>query len=373
MKLIRQFVTLGILLIVLMFSLVYFPTHLTEYTEYIYTPLQTIRNSVLGYFPVSFGDVLYVAAGASVIFTLGKWIFYATRFATYKRTWLRSSLNAVNSVLGGYLLFMLGWGFNYDKQPLREFWDLGKRTTDELPDTVITQQDLRAKDSLMLITFDTFLVNRLNTYAASYQSLSFHITNERAKGYYRICTDSKVKESGIEVKRSLFGYFLQRTAIDGYYNPFTGEGQVDADLPGFVLPFVICHEMAHQAGIAAEGDANLMAYAIGTLVNDSSFNYSCYLNIWLYANNRLYRRDSTLAKSMEAKLNKLTRAHLDTLDQLSLKYNNTLTRYSGKMYDSYLKMQNQKDGIRSYGSVTSDAWRLELHRKDKAKEVIKLP
>ena len=131
--------------------------------------------------------------------------------------------------------------------------------------------------------------------------------------------------------------------------------------------------MAHQAGIAAEGDANLMAYAVGTAGNDTSFSYSCYLNIWLYTNNRLWFRDSTLSKNLEAQLNPLTRAHIDTLEAISEKYHNDVTKYSGELYDSYLRMEHQKDGIRSYGNVSSSAWQLELQRSNGKKGLISIP
>ena len=228
-------------------------------------------------------------------------------------------------------------------------------------------------DSLALVAFDGFLVDRLNAYAPHFRSPEFDDVNEKAIIYYRKYTDSKLKKDGLGVKPMLFGYVMQRMAVDGYYNPFTGEGQVDGDLPGFELPFIICHEMAHQAGIGDEGDANLMAYAVGTMMNDSSFNYSCYLNIWLYTNSRLYRRDSTVAKAFEKKLNALTKAHIDTLDQISSKYNSTMTLYSGKIYDSYLKLQDQKDGIRSYGNVSISAWQLEQKRMKEPEMVIRIP
>ena len=131
--------------------------------------------------------------------------------------------------------------------------------------------------------------------------------------------------------------------------------------------------MAHQAGIAAEGDANLMAYALGTITDDSTFNYSSYLNIWFYANYRLYHRDSVMAKKFESQLNKLTKAHIDTLEQLSIKYQNSMTHYTKELYDDYLKMQNQKEGIRSYSNVAASAWQLEQSRMSGIKGLVRIP
>jgi hypothetical protein len=182
-----------------------------------------------------------------------------------------------------------------------------------------------------------------------------------------------VKQYGLKIKPGLFGYFMRRLGVEGYYNPFTGEGQIDAELPAFTMPFLICHEMAHQAGIASEEDANLMAYALGTTTPDSTFRYSAYLNLWLYANNRLYRRDSTKAKELDSLLNKMTKAHIDTLDQISKKYQSDYTYYSNSLYDNYLKMQDQKEGIRSYSNVVVSAWLLEQKRSINSDSLIRIP
>jgi hypothetical protein len=281
--------------------------------------------------------------------------------------WLAASvLNTINAALFAYIFFILGWGANYAKRSLREHWHY---PVAEYKD----RREARTADSLALIGFDRFLVEQLNNSASRYHTLSFGDINVRAKAFYRAYTDSKVKKYGLCIKPSMFGYFMERVAVDGYYNPFTGEGQVNGRLPAFMLPFVVCHEMAHQAGIAAEGDANLMAYAVGTQGSDAAFNYSSYLNIWLYVNNRLYRRDSVTAKKFEAQLNKLTAAHIDTLEELSKKYNNEASKYSSEFYDTYLKINKQKEGIRSYGNVTTSAWQLERERMAGREGLIRIP
>jgi hypothetical protein len=321
------------------------------YQQYIFYPFQSFRLFVLGVLPFSIGDVLYSAGWLLLVYVVCRWVYYLVKFKKHKRSLGLSALATLNVGLLIYILFFIGWGANYSKPPISESWKLS------------TSRD-RAKDSVALVAFEEFLLNKVNQYAPYYRTLSFKEINRRSISYYRAYTDSKVKAHGLGVKPTLFGDFMEYMAIEGYYNPFTGEGQVNKGLPAFILPFVVCHEMAHQAGIAAEDDANLMAYAVGSRANDPIFNYSVSLNLWIYANNRLYRRDSALANSFADRLNELSAAHIDTLRQLSDKYHNAFTKYTGALYDGYLKMQNQKEGIRSYSNVVLSAWQLELRRTD---------
>ena len=351
MKLKRKLIALAVLVILLVICLNILPGHVSAingYDRLVYYPLQSARNFLLGFIPFSIGDVIYVLGGVWALITLIRWVYFIIKFSAQKQRLAASVLRCINTILSVYLIFILGWGGNYYKQPLGLYWHLDKAVGHRM-------------DTTALIAFDRFLLGRLNAYAAHYHTLSRHEVNERAQNYYDTYTDSRTK-NGLNVKASLFGYFMERMAIEGYYNPFTGEGQVNNSLPAFMRPFVICHEMAHQAGIAAEGDANLMSYALCTISGDSSFCYSAYLNIWLYTNNRLYFRDSALANSIETSLNPLTKAHIDTLEQISKEYHNDVTKYSGQVYDSYLRMQQQKEGIHSYGNVVSFAWQLELQR-----------
>ena len=366
MKLKRKLILLLVLAVLIALAVSVLPHCIPGYDRWFFYPFQSLRILLLGALPFSVGDVLYVAGGAMLLYTLIRWIYYALKFNRYRQQLAASVLNAINTALFIYLFFVMGWGANYAQPSLYQYWKL---QTPEIKDRAVR----RSTDSLSLIAFNQFLLDKLNTTAPLYHPLSLQKTNERAKAAYRLCTDSKVKLHGLSVKPSMFGYFMERMAIDGYYNPFTGEGQINSRLPAFMMPFVVAHEMAHQAGIAAEGDANLMAYAVGTATNDAAFNYSCYLNIWLYANNRLFRRDSVSAKKFEGQLNKLTTAHIDTLEELSKKYDNDASRYGSELYDSYLKMQHQKEGIRSYGNVTTSAWQLEIQRMNGKVKMINIP
>ena len=50
------------------------------------------------------------------------------------------------------------------------------------------------------------------------------------------------------IKPSLYSYAGNVLGFEGYYNPFSGEGQVNTTVPVFEQPFVACHEIGHQVG-----------------------------------------------------------------------------------------------------------------------------
>lgn len=358
------------MIVIMLFSLPRYAGFVSFYNHFIFIPLQWLRGLLFGFLPFSLGDIIYVAGGIWGLVTLIRWIRYLVKFRQYKLHLAASMLRTLNALLFVYLFFVFGWGANYYQQPLRTYWhlDTGDSALARLP-----KDELRLRNTKELITFDSLLVERLNNFAPNYHSLSFKEINKRAEKYYELFTDTKLKTFGIGIKPTMFGYFMDRLAVEGYYNPFTGEGQIVKSLPAFTMPFLVSHEMAHQAGIAAEGDANLLAYAIGATAGDSTFNYSAYLSIWIYANNRLYRRDSVSSKRLETRLNKLTTAQLDTLEEISKKYQNKAANYSSELFDSYLKLHDQKEGIRSYGNATSNAMLWEQKNAIEGKKVISIP
>ncbi len=361
-------IVIAVLLSSILILLNILPDHkavISIYDGFVFYPIQSFRGFLLGKIPFSIGDVLYLAGGVLLLRTIVNWIQFIARFSEKRAQLFSSLLRSLITALVLYLFFLFGWGINYYKTPLGKSWDLYVQYN--------TNTQRRIVDSILLTEFNKYLVNQLNRYASGYHHANFDDINITAMSLYRKHTDSKVSAYGLAVKPTFFNYFIRRTGVEGYYNPFTGEGQIDASLPCFLLPFVTMHEMAHQAGIAAEGDANLMAYAVGTSTDDSLFRYSSYLNIWLYANNRLYRRDSALAKTFERQLNELTIRHLDTIDQLSRLYNNDIARYSSSLFDDYLKLQDQKEGIKSYGNVVSSAWQLEQKRDSGYFKTINIP
>lgn len=327
------------------------------YARQIFRPFQNVRNVLFGYIPFSIGDLLYVLAIILLLSTLISWVYFITKFRTQAHYLWASVLSFVNVFAFCYAIFFLGWGGNYYKPQLAKYWSLNTTAW---------------KDTASLFEFDALLIERLNQLAPQYRPQTFKEVNQEAKAAFRELTDSKTRLHGLSAKPSLFGYFMQYLGIQGYYNPFTGEAQVNRFLPEYMLPFVVCHEMAHQSGIAAEGDANLLSYALCTRSPDPGFAYSGYFNIWLYTHNRALLQDSARAVLYYSRLNELSQRHVDTLRAIRQQYKGLLNQLSGALYDSYLRWHNQKEGIESYFKVVKSAWAFERSRAQK-EEVLHIP
>jgi hypothetical protein len=349
-------------LVVLMLTIIQYalPAHskvVTFYDIYVFHPFQSVRNVFFSLIPISVGDILYLLGGIMLLILVGRWIFFMINFQSHRHE-LGTSLLQTMIVSGMlYILFILGWGGNYYKSSLSSFWGLDRSTWEDST----------------LVQYDAYLIGKLNEYAPAYQPVTFREIDKRARLYYKTHTDSRTKAYGVKVKPSVFGYLMQHLGIQGYYNPFTGEAQVNRFLPSFMLPFVVCHEMAHQSGIAAEDDANLLSYAVSTIPEDPVFRYSAYFNLWLYTHARLKVTDSAVANKLKMDLNPITLAHLDTLRQIRRKYDGDISDYSGVIYDGYLKLHHQKDGIESYNKVAITAWAWEQSGRQKRPVVIALP
>lgn len=65
---------------------------------------------------------------------------------------------------------------------------------------------------------------------------------------------------GCAVKAARYPEWMRAAGISGLFVPLTGEALVDAGAPEALIPFTATHELAHLAGVADEGAANLIAW-----------------------------------------------------------------------------------------------------------------
>lgn len=337
-------VQIGILLSIVVLCFVFSDWYAQCFAASGFPLLQTIRCWVLNLIPFSWGDIVYVVFFLVCIRVF--FVFFRKRQWREKQVWAHVVLKFIRfNLFVGLLLYLL-WSSLYAQPKLS---------------IQLTLQNPKNVTNEMLIRFDDTLISRLNILVNKMDSIPFSkISDMAALEYKKI--DSSFE---LNTKASLFSNGLPYFGIEGYFNPLTGEAQVNKNLPNFMLPFVIAHEMAHQTGIAAEDDANLLAYIRSVQSNNVSFQYSAYFNIWLYTHRKVHKIDSVRADLLKQKLNPKSLAHLAILKQRNQRYKTFLDDWSSFVFDAFLKLGNQKEGIESYRSVAYAAllWEQKQQRE----------
>lgn len=151
-------------------------------------------------------------------------------------------------------------------------------------------------------------------------------------------------------KMLLFSYLSSMMGFTGVYFPFTGESNINIDAPACLIPFTIGHELAHQSGVYAEQEANFLGIAACISSGEDDYIYSGYLAGSIYLMNALYSADKDLWRELK---NTLTgSALIDWNDNHAYwqSFESQVTEVSETVYDSYLKANGQKLGMKSYGA-----------------------
>jgi hypothetical protein len=145
--------------------------------------------------------------------------------------------------------------------------------------------------------------------------------------------------------------YLQISGIYPYISP---EAVVNIKTPVSELPHTICHEMAHQRGIAREDEANYVGYLAAVNNPDPLFQYSGYSQALSYCLSALYRASSTAYDQIRPRINVGILRDMSIAGNFwrSFEQKNELpAKISTAVNDTYLQIQNIPDGTRSYGRM----------------------
>lgn len=323
-----------------------------HYSTGFYPPLAAALRSGLGFLPFSLGDLLYSVALLYILYEL---FLFFRRLLNRKAGWKEKLIplqKAIIALLALYVYFYLFWGLNYYRLGIEHQLSINNQQvqTSELKElTTLLLQRVNQTKEICLQRQDT-IMDRQRMFRAAEQ------------GYQRLEPKfSFLKYRNLSVKPSLFGKLGNYVGFEGYYNPFTGEGQVNIRIPNFIQPFVTCHEMAHQLGYASESEANFVGFLAAAHSTDTLQQYSAYFDMFLYSVNNLRRTDSTAARQLVEQLHEGARRDLRTYRRFLQEHRSYLSELTDSLYDYYLKQNRQQKGIESYHEVTG--WLIAYHQK----------
>lgn len=153
--------------------------------------------------------------------------------------------------------------------------------------------------------------------------------------------------------------------LQGIYSPFTVESNYNRDMPEYSKPSTICHELSHLKGFMREDEANFIAYLACRASREPDFRYSGSMLAYVYSMNALYREDMGLYREVRVKLCAQADRDMKLYNAFWEKYEGPVAEVSDKVNDTYLKVNAQQDGTKSYGRVVDLL--LALRRAERGK------
>jgi hypothetical protein len=249
-----------------------------------------------------------------------------------------------------YIWFNIAWGLNYSREGIAYQLKLepkpySKQEVESLTcDLIEKVNDARRElgdTSLKEESFDT-------------------IFTEAQLAYDSIAMENNFLEyRHASIKKSIFSPIAHYLGFTGYYNPFTSEAQVRYDVPRILIPYITCHEMAHQLGYASESEANFVGYLAASHSKDAYFRYSVYMDLYRYAAVELFLKDFKSRHGFE--LDSLVRKDMYNINAYFMRKQNRISPLMNSLYDQYLKANKQAKGIDSYDEVVG--WLIDYRKK----------
>ncbi|WP_074408048.1 DUF3810 domain-containing protein [Aquimarina megaterium] len=328
--------------IILIQILSFFPEVIERfYSNGLFVYISKALRYVFGWLPFSFGDILYCVLIIMLIRFLFKKVF--KKRLLWKEVVL--DIGATLSIV--YACFHILWGMNYYRLPLHEILGLDDEYTEEELITVSEKLIIQA--------------NSLHLQLESNDSLPIHIPYSKEEIFQKTVPAYDQLHQILPVlqyhpksiKTSILSLPLTYMGFSGYLNPITNEAQVNGLILNYKAPTTSCHEEAHQLGFAKENEANFIAALTTMNYDDIYFNYSGATFALKFCLNDLYLRNEEKAICLIEKLRPGIRRNYIEVNEFWESFENPLEPIFKSTYDSYLKANNQPDGMETYSYVVA--------------------
>jgi hypothetical protein len=247
-------------------------------------------------------------------------------------------------------LFVWTWGLAYGREPLPE------RHPELAPEAT-------PEESRRLVLEATAEANRLHRdHAPPPEDAS--IENAAALGLTRAlgAFDTFSRPLGPPPKRlHLLGPLLDAWQVSGFCSPWTLEVHLNPSIPVWQRPFVLAHELAHQAGYPDETEASFLAYLACLASGDRVAAYSAQLSIVLL----LESRGHLDPPEIEALLDDGPRRDREEARAWRRTREGFASRLFRRGYDLFLRAEGTEAGILAYSRVVDFVARYRAEEEER--------
>lgn len=337
-------------LAVLIFAFGFFPEAVeTYYSKLLYPVISTVQRSISSQLPFAIGDLLYALL---ILYAVKRTVIFLSKDGKTKQDYGAFALKCFHFCLIIYISFKLLWGLNYARPRINEQLQISDN----------------AYQKEQLLKLSNFLLKKLEVLNKEIDTLQFNYSTEELSDFAATAYNQLAEKQAFfsydytAAKPVISPWLVSKMGIEGYYNPLSGEANINQQLPKFILPFVTCHEIAHQLGVAKEDEANLVGYLASIHSKEVNFQYSGYYNMLRYV---LFEIRLKYPENYNEIIEKIPQSVLDnfkTEREFWAKYNGAMSNYMGKTFDKILKLNNQRKGIKSYQDIV--LWLVNYHNSE---------
>lgn len=315
------------------------------YSQSVYPFIMRPVSRLTGFIPVSLWELAVIFL---IIFIPTRIIFLIVKAIRKKKisVFVPFLANVVIGVSIWFLLQTLLWNINYGRLPYAQLSDLEVRpsSVDELYDLSawLLDNTNRLRDQ---VKEDN---NGVMTVPGGFRSIRDRVQS----GYDSASLKFPILKGRYGMpKPILFSRIMSHTNIIGMYAVVSGEANIDTDIPDMEIASTVMHEMAHQRGFAREDEANYIAWVTCMAHSDVDFQYSGSVMALQYAMNALYGADQTRYLELSKNFNQGYIRDLYDESNYWKQFQGTTKIIADKINDTYLKINGEADGVKSYGRM----------------------
>lgn len=334
-----------------LFQLAFLWPEFTEnvYSSAIYRVLGQGISIATGILPISLAELL-----------LYSFLLFVTVYAVWmivsairaKRSWWMTLIKRVLwlgcAVSIIYAVFVGVWGFNYARMPLGQTLGLDTQpaAADELYATCeslidkangLRKQVPQNSDGVFSPgqTKEDFMKNTADAYNMAAEKTGMEVLGG----------------SFGRAKPVLYSKGLSYADISGIFFPFTGEANVNNDVPMLLFGATCLHETAHQRGYAREDEANFLAFYVASYSDDVETQYSGTMLALMNAMSKLYDENSDKYFELRRTYSDGLNADLENYSAYWQQFEGPVAEASNMVNNTYLQANRQQDGVKSYGRM----------------------
>lgn len=319
----------------------------------VYRCISIIIGAVTRWFPFSLAEIIIytipVIAVTLLVMFIRKIILCKGR---RKIVCAKAVLNVLCFVSAASFMFVILCGTNYYRYSFMEYVDYEVTESDKEDlyklCIYLAEQVNESKRNISEEYEDGTTKLSYDSYGEFFDAAE-DIMSEFSQNY------PSMKWSTGSAKPVLASKYMSYTDIVGIFIPFTMEANVNIDTVPYNQPSDTLHELAHLRGIMREDEANYISYLACVTSGEPDFVYSGYMMAYIYATNKLYDEDYEMYSEVRSTLSDDVLADLKANSlywkQFDTPVGNTISSVSAQVNDTYLNINGQKEGTKSYGMV----------------------